>query len=101
MNLAVEGIGCANCIRKIENGLKQVRGITNVRLNFTDRRLAVGWDDHDLTAADVIKALERIGYQAHPFRPQVAEADEARHTRWLLQCLGVAGFAAMNVMSTA
>ena len=41
MNVAVEGIGCAGCIRKIENGLKQVPGIVDARINFTNRRLAV------------------------------------------------------------
>ncbi len=28
MDLAVEGVGCAGCIRKIENGLKELPGIT-------------------------------------------------------------------------
>ena len=40
MDLAVEGIGCAGCIRKIENGLKELPGVTEARLNFTNRRLA-------------------------------------------------------------
>ena len=28
MDLAVEGVGCAGCIRKIENGLKELPGVT-------------------------------------------------------------------------
>jgi P-type Cu2+ transporter len=98
MDLAVEGVGCAGCIRKIENGLKQIPGIVDARLNFTNRRLAVDWRDGALEAGEVIRALERIGYRAHPFEPARAETDEARHARWLLTCLAVAGFAAMNVM---
>src|SRR6266568_1192779 len=98
MELAVDGVGCASCIRKIENGLKAVPGIAGARLNFTDRRLAVDWREGELSAADVIEAVEHIGYRAHPFRPQQAESDEALHARWLMKCLAVAGFAAMNVM---
>jgi Cu2+-exporting ATPase len=98
MDLAVEGVGCAGCIRKIENGLRQVPGIVDARLNFTNRRLAVDWRHGALDAGDVVHALERIGYRAHPFQPDRAEADEARHARWLMKCLAVAGFAAMNVM---
>jgi Cu2+-exporting ATPase len=98
MDLAVEGVGCAGCIRKIENGLKQIPGILDARLNFTNRRLAVDWRDGALEAGEVIRALERIGYRAHPFEPARAETDEARHARWLLTCLAVAGFATMNVM---
>jgi Cu2+-exporting ATPase len=98
MDLAVEGVGCTGCIRKIENGLKQVPGITDVRLNFTNRRLAVGWRDKTLTASEVIDALARIGYRAHPFEQGRAESEEARRERELLKCLAVAGFAAMNIM---
>jgi P-type Cu2+ transporter len=98
MDLAVEGVGCAGCIRKIEGGLKKIPGIVDARLNFTNRRLAVEWRDGELDAGKVISAIERIGYHAHPFEPERAEADEADHARWLMKCLAVAGFAAMNIM---
>ena len=98
LDLAVEGIGCAGCIRKIEGGLKRIPGIVDARLNFTNHRLAVEWRDGTLEAGDVISALARIGYRAHPFEPERAETDEARHARWLMKCLAVAGFAGMNIM---
>ena len=98
LDLAVEGIGCAACIRKIEGGLKQIPGVIDARLNFTNRRLAVDWHEHELAAADLIAALENIGYHAHPFQAERAETQEAQHMRWLVKCLGVAGFAAMNIM---
>ena len=98
MELAVEGVNCAGCIRKIETGLKNLPGVVDARLNFTNRRLAVDWTDGSLAAGDVVAALARIGYRAHPFEPERAEMDEARYARWLLVCLGVAGFAAMNIM---
>jgi Cu2+-exporting ATPase len=98
MDLAVEGVGCAGCIRKIETGLKQVPGVIDARVNFTNRRLAVGWRDKALTASEVIDALGRIGYRAYPFEPGRAETEEARESKWLLRCLAVAGFAAMNIM---
>jgi Cu2+-exporting ATPase len=98
LDLAVEGVGCAGCIRKIEGGLKRIPGIVDARLNFTNRRLAVDWQDGALKASDVIGALERIGYRAYPFAPERAESDEASYARWLMKCLAVAGFAAMNIM---
>ena len=98
MDLAVEGVSCAGCIRKIENGLRQVPGVSDARLNFTNRRLAVDWRDGALEASEIIRALERIGYRAHPFEAQRIESDETRHARWLMKCLAVAGFAAMNIM---
>jgi Cu2+-exporting ATPase len=98
MELAVEGVGCAGCIRKIENGLKQIPGVVDARLNFTNRRLSVGWRDGVLTAPQVIEALARIGYRAHPFQAERAEREEAAQGRWFLRCLAVAGFAIMNMM---
>lgn len=98
MELAVDGVGCAACIRKIENGLMQVSGISAARLNLTDRRLAVEWDEDALSAGEVVQAVERIGYHAYPFRSVDAASEEARHAHWLLRCLAVAGFGATNIM---
>jgi Cu2+-exporting ATPase len=98
MDLAVEGVSCAGCMRKIENGLRQIPGITDARLNFTNRRLAVEWVADVLEAGEIIHALNRIGYRAHPFEPQRVENDETQQARRLMKCLAVAGFAAMNIM---
>jgi Cu2+-exporting ATPase len=98
LDLAVEGVACANCIGRIEGSLQRLPGVVAARLNFTNRRLAVEWREDMLAAADVIAALEDIGYRAHPFQPERAETQEAQHMRWLVKCLAVAGFAAMNIM---
>src|SRR5438874_8708770 len=66
LELAVEGVACAGCIRKIEGGLKRLPGVVDARLNFTNRRLAVDWDENELAATDLIAALEDLGYPAHP-----------------------------------
>src|SRR5476651_1421377 len=86
MELAVEGVNCAGCIRKIETGLKLLPGVVDARLNFTNRRLSVDWNDGSLAAGEVVAALARIGYRAHPFEPERAETDESRYARWLLVC---------------
>jgi P-type Cu2+ transporter len=98
MTLAVEGVSCAGCIRKLENGLNKLPGVINARLNFTQRRLAVDWRDDETDAAKIIAAIETIGYHAHPFAPERADTDESAQAKWLMKCLAVAGFAAMNVM---
>jgi P-type Cu2+ transporter len=98
MTLAVEGVSCAGCIRKIENGLTKLPGVIDARVNFTQRRLAVDWRNDETDAARIIAAIEEIGYHARPFAPGRADADEGAQAAWLLKCLAVAGFAAMNVM---
>ncbi|MFS8037320.1 heavy metal translocating P-type ATPase [Xanthobacter sp. AM11] len=96
MSLAVDGIDCAACIADIENGVKALPGVVRARLNYSTHRLTVAWDA-EATPALVVDRLEQLGYRAHPFAGR-AEESEARHARWLLRCLGVAGFAAMNIM---
>jgi P-type Cu2+ transporter len=98
MTLAVEGVSCAGCIRKIEDGLNKLPGVIDARLNFTQRRLAVDWRNDETDAAEIITAIETIGYRARPFAPQRADADESAQAKRLMKCLAVAGFAAMNVM---
>src|ERR1700693_5656000 len=84
MTLAVDGVGCAGCIRKIEGGLKQLPGIVDARLNFTNRRLAVDWRDNETDAAQIVDLLDRLGYRALPFEPERVEAEEARQAKWLM-----------------
>lgn len=98
LDLAIEGITCAACINRIEGAVKQLPGVKDVRLNYTNRRLHVAWEEGTLAPAQILPALESQGYHGHPFVPMRAEQEEAAEARKLTRCLAVAGFAAMNVM---
>ena len=98
LDLAVEGIACAGCMRAIEGGLAAMPNITFARVNLTNRRVAVEWEDSKVDPARVIDRLKELGYKAYPFEPISGGRDEARETRFLLRCLAVAAFAAMNIM---
>jgi len=98
MELAVEGIACGACIGRIESAVKSLPGVTEARLNYTNRRLHVAWADGAVQPSQILKVLEATGYHGHPFVPLRAEKEEAAEARRLTRCLAVAGFAAMNVM---
>jgi Cu2+-exporting ATPase len=98
LDLAVEGVHCGACISRIEGAMKKLPGVTDARLNFTNRRLHVAWADGALEPARIIETLEANGYRGHPFVPLRAEQEEAAEARRLTRYLAVAGFAAMNVM---
>jgi len=98
MELAVDGIACGACIARIEGAVKRLPGVTEARLNYTNRRLHVSWTDGAAEPAQILQALEDSGYHGHPFVPQRAEQAEAAEARRLTHCLAVAGFAAMNIM---
>ena len=98
MDVAVEGIACGGCIARIEGAVKRLPGVTEARLNFTNRRLHVAWSDAVIKPAQILQTIESIGYHGHPFIALRAEQEEAAEVRRLLRCLAVAGFAAMNIM---
>ena len=98
MELAIDGIACGACIARVESAVKHVPGVTEARLNFTDRRLHVAWADGAFKPAEILRALEASGYHGHPFVPLRAEQEEAAKALRLTRCMAVAGFATMNVM---
>src|SRR5690349_15625864 len=98
MDFAVDGIACGACIARIEGAVKRVPGVTEARLNFTNRRLYIAWADGAVKPAQILQVLEDNGYHGHPFEPLHAEQEEAIEARRLTRYLAVAGFAAMNVM---
>jgi P-type Cu2+ transporter len=98
IDLAVEGINCAGCMSKIERGLAAMPAVKLARVNLTDRRVALEWEQGALDPARFIDRLAELGYKAYPFEPVRAEALETEQAFFLLRCFGVAAFAAMNVM---
>ncbi|MGO8737859.1 heavy metal translocating P-type ATPase [Rhodoblastus sp.] len=98
IDLAIDGITCAACLGDIETAMKRLPGVMTARLNLTSHRLAVSFDAGKIEAGGLTGALEAIGYRAYPYEQRKVEADEAARFYLLLKCLGVAAFAAMNVM---
>jgi len=98
LELAVEGINCAGCMAKIERGLAAVPAVTRARVNLTDKRVAVEWGGGKPDPARIVDRLAELGFKAYPFEPARAEARESEAAASLLRRLGVAAFAAMNIM---
>ena len=98
LDLAIEGISCAGCMAKIERSLSKIPEVTSARVNLTDRRLALEWKAGFVDPSLFVDRLAELGYKAYPFEVAGAEALEVERSRTLLRRLGVAAFAAMNVM---
>jgi Cu2+-exporting ATPase len=98
MDLVVEGVHCGACIAAIESGLRKQAGIRGARVNLASKRVTVEWNEGALEPPTILERLEALGYPAHPFAAETAEGAEKAVERQLLRCLGVAAFAAMNVM---
>ncbi|HAC59699.1 MAG TPA: cadmium-translocating P-type ATPase [Rhodobiaceae bacterium] len=98
LDLVVAGMHCAGCLRKVEGALKGLEGVDYARANLSTKRVAVRWDPARLKARAILRALADTGFTAVPFDPKLLGTLDERESRSLLKALGVAGFAAANVM---
>ncbi|GLQ05987.1 cation-translocating P-type ATPase [Sneathiella chinensis] len=98
LHMLVENMHCANCIRSIEKALKSLDGVLDARVNFSTRRLLVRWQAGSGAAADLVRPVIDLGYFLTPYNPEMMRSAAAEEEKKLLRALGVAGFAATNVM---
>ncbi len=99
IELSLPEIHCAACITGVERTLLAEPGVAAARVNLSLRRASATVEDAPGTEARLIAALEARGYAARPLDSAALEATRTdAEGRDLLARIGVAGFAAMNVM---
>jgi Cu2+-exporting ATPase len=96
--LILEGINCPACIWVNERNLQSLPGVIEVNVNYASRRAQVRWDNNQLHLSDILYAIHRIGYAAHPFDPGKQQNFLEQERKTLLRRLGVAGIFGMQVM---
>lgn len=96
--LLAEGVHCGACVAKIERTLEREPGVTQARVNLTSRRLNVAWEGPPEVARELVAKVERLGYRLVPFDAATVDDLDDRERRALLRAMGIAGFAAANVM---
>ncbi len=99
LDLIVSNLNCAGCMSKIERHFSKDPTLKKVRVNLSQKTVRFEWVAGDTTANNVFDDLTDLGFKASPLLNnddvERAEKSEMRHLLW---CLGVAGFAAANVM---
>ncbi len=97
ISLIIENMQCGSCMGRIERALHATPGVASARASLAAKRVSVTFDAAATEPQKLIEALDRTGYRA---AEAVGDADENAAARAddLLRRLGVAGFAAANVM---
>ncbi|WP_372522815.1 heavy metal translocating P-type ATPase [Sulfuricaulis sp.] len=99
--LILEGITCAACVWLNERHLARLPGVLAVHINYATQRARVQWDERRIHLSDILQAVSRIGYLAHPFDPGRHQQRLEHERKQLLRRLGVAGVMSMQVMILA
>ncbi|CCW17019.1 FUPA27 P-type ATPase [Sphingobium indicum BiD32] len=94
-DLSVPGISCGGCIRKIEEALGRLPGVTRARVNLSTKRVAVDWRENE-GPPPLADALAGLGYDGYLYEAHEDAKDPQLGA--LIRALAVAGFASMNIM---
>ncbi|HIE50582.1 MAG TPA: copper-translocating P-type ATPase, partial [Armatimonadetes bacterium] len=60
----LQGMHCAGCAQRIERALRQLPGVEEAQVNFGTERATVVYDPQVTPPADLVRAVEALGYQA-------------------------------------
>lgn len=93
--LVVPGMHCAGCMSKVERALGALDGVASARVNLTARQVRVSHEAR-IDTPRIVSALSGAGFASQPREEDAAPPPSA--ARALFAPLGVAAFAAMNVM---
>ncbi len=98
IDIAVRGARCANCLAKIEGGVRAISGVSEARLNLSTGKLHVAWRGDAVAPQAVIHRVRALGYEAAPYdAAQSLDAGREEGKR-LLRYLAIAGFGTVFVV---
>lgn len=89
---------CGSCISMIEKHLSKLKGVSDVRVNLTLKRLTFSLDSSVKTPSSIVDELVKIGYPPSVYINDSGETSDITKQKRLLIDLAVAGFAMANIM---
>jgi Cu2+-exporting ATPase len=92
VGLMIDGLRCASCVWVTEHLLQNTPGVVDATVSYATGRCTVRWEPARLRLSDLAGRIATLGY-----RPRLL-GEEARVDHDLLLRLGVAVFAAANIM---
>jgi Cu2+-exporting ATPase len=99
--LMLEGIRCTACVWLNQSVLGRLPGVLGVGINATTHRAQLRWDPRKIRLSEILAAVRRIGYRAHPYDASKQEAAQRAERKQSLWRLFVSGFGMMQVMMYA
>ncbi|MDW8290620.1 MAG: heavy metal translocating P-type ATPase [Armatimonadota bacterium] len=87
IRLRIQGMSCAGCVARVERALKQVSGVQDASVNLATESATVHVDPKQVQIAQLVEAVERIGYTAQPMTPQASPPLPSQRSQQELQNL--------------
>jgi Cu2+-exporting ATPase len=100
-SLILEGISCAACIWLNERHLQQLPGVKSAQVNYANHRARIAWDEREIQLSRILREIQLLGYNAHPFNALQQEAQRKLSRSKDIRRIAVAGLSAGQVMMLA
>ena len=94
----VSGMHCAGCLRKIENEIGKLSWVNDVRANLSLKQVQIRWDATTGRGSQLEEQLRGLGFEPALLHTTTTPEPHEQTLQHLFIGLGVAGFAAANVM---
>lgn len=59
----IQGMSCAGCVKRVEDGLQEIDGVESASVNFATEKASVSYDRDRVQPDDLQKRIEDLGYQ--------------------------------------
>jgi Cu+-exporting ATPase len=75
IELAIEGMSCASCVKRVENALSAVPGVRGATVNLATQRARIDWENPVGHTPDaLVAAVGKAGYTARPLADHDGES---------------------------
>ncbi len=80
LDLPIEGMTCASCVRRVEKALTKVEGVTGASVNLATEKAHVSFDPSQVDLARIEAAVSAAGYAVGAVAPVFASVAPAQPT---------------------
>ncbi|MEW6623033.1 MAG: heavy metal translocating P-type ATPase [Bacillota bacterium] len=76
VTMPIGGMTCASCVRRIEQGLQKMPGVSTVSVNLATQKVSVEYDAGLASTADIKAKIREMGYQVFEAQRETVEDRE-------------------------
>jgi len=93
LTILIDGMSCASCVARIEQGLQSLHGVTQASVNLATEQAVVDYQPSTVTPDAIADAIRALGYTPHLPAPPTAGAaapaikKDDTSGRLVLECL--------------
>lgn len=62
--LKIEGMTCQECVKKVNNSLKKIKGVKKVAVNLQNGEAIVEYEKGKVRKEEIIRVVEKVGFNA-------------------------------------